>query len=132
MLFSCAGHKTTTNPHNGGMTKTKSGLEYIILRKGTGPSAKEGQEVLIYETTTYLNGTVLYSNENTGAPVKVLIGGHQATDGVDEGLRGMQVGEVRKLILPPYLSKRTTYPDNVSPDSTIVVKVELYKILKKE
>jgi len=84
---------------------------------------------LIYETTSYLNGTILYSNENTGNPVKVLIGGHQATDGVDEGLRGMQIGEIRKLILPPFLSKRTTYPDNISPDSTIVVKIELYKIL---
>src|SRR5271154_6838145 len=91
-----------------GLTTTSSGLKYIILKKGRGAPAKAGQEVLIYETASYRNGTVLFSNENTGNPVKVLIGGHQATDGEDEGLRGMQIGEVRKLILAPFLCKRTT------------------------
>ena len=102
---------------------------YTILKKGTGEKAKEGQEVLIFETTSYLNGIVLYSNENSTTPVKVLIGGQQATKGVDEGLRGMQVGEVRKLIAPPELVKRKSYPPNVSPDSTLVIKIILHKIL---
>ncbi|MBK7873963.1 MAG: FKBP-type peptidyl-prolyl cis-trans isomerase [Saprospiraceae bacterium] len=50
---------------------------------------------------------------------------------MDEGLRGMRVGEVRKLIAPPYLVKRKEYPDNVSPDSTLVIKVILHEILQK-
>jgi len=128
----CINQKSATNSQKmpgTGMIETASGLKYTILKKGSGPFAKAGNEVLIYETTTYLNGTILYSNENTGRPVKVLIGGHQATEGVDEGLRGMQAGEIRKLILTPSLAKRTSYPDNVSPDSSIVVKVELHKIL---
>ncbi|MBL7740175.1 MAG: FKBP-type peptidyl-prolyl cis-trans isomerase [Chitinophagaceae bacterium] len=108
---------------------TQTGLKYKILKNGSGAHAQEGQEVLIFETTSYLNGTVLYSNENSTTPVKVLIGGHQATDGVDEGLRGMQAGEVRKLIAPPYLVKRKSYPGNVSPDSTLVIKIILHKIL---
>jgi FKBP-type peptidyl-prolyl cis-trans isomerase len=111
------------------MIKTASGLQYIILKKGSGPAAKEGQEVLIFETTSYQNGNVLYTNEGTSNPVKVLIGGNQATTAVDEGLRGMQVGEVRKLIALPHLVKRTNYPDNVSPDSTLVLKIILHKIL---
>jgi FKBP-type peptidyl-prolyl cis-trans isomerase len=108
---------------------TPSGLKYTIFKKGSGAPAKEGQEVLIFETTTYLDGTILYSNENSTRPVKVLIGGHQATDGVDEGLRGMLVGEVRKLIAPPNLVKRKSYPPNVSPDSTLIIKIILHKIL---
>jgi len=130
-LLSCTSQNKIpkSGDNNDGMTKTASGLKYIILKKGTGMPAKTGQEVLIFETTTYLNGTILYSNENSANPVKILIGGHQATDGVDEGLRGMQVGEVRKLIVPPYLAKRKTYPDNVSPDSTLSIKIILHKIL---
>lgn len=112
-----------------GIIQTSSGLQYEILKKGKGAPAKAGQAVLIYETTTYLNGTILYSNENTNRPVKVLIGGNQATAAVDEGLRGMRVGEIRKLIAPPYLVKRTQYPDNVSPDSTLVIKIILDKII---
>ncbi len=111
------------------MITTATGLKYSILQKGTGAGAVVGNEVLIYETTTYLDGTVLYSNENTGRPVKVLIGGKQATEGVDEGLRGMQTGEIRKLIVPAHLAKRKSYPANVSPDSTLAIKIALYKIL---
>ena len=112
-----------------GFVTTGTGLKYKILQKGSGPDAKVGQAVLIRETTSYLNGTVLYSNENSGSPVKVLIGGNQATDAVDEGLRGMQEGEVRQLIAPANLVKRKSYPPNVSPDSSLAIKIILHKIL---
>jgi FKBP-type peptidyl-prolyl cis-trans isomerase len=107
---------------------TKSGLNYKILEKGKGIKAKVGDQVFIYETTSYRNGTVLYSNYNSISPVKILIGGNQATTAVDEGLRGMRVGEVRELVAPPYLVKRKGYPPNVSPDSTLVIKMKLDRI----
>lgn len=107
---------------------TKSGLNYKILEKGKGIKAKVGDQVFIYETTSYRNGTVLYSNYNSTSPVKILIGGNQATTAVDEGLRGMRVGEVRELTAPPYLVKRKGYPPNVSPDSTLVIKMKLDRI----
>lgn len=130
ILSGCANqHKVTKSVSKNNYITTSSGLKYTILQKGSGEAAKEGQEVLIFETTSYLDGTVLYSNENSTSPVKVLVGGHQATDGVDEGLRGMQVGEVRRLIAPPELVKRKSYPANVSPDSTLAIKIILYKIL---
>ncbi len=119
LLFSCS---TKT-------VETKSGLRYRILEKGSGKKAAPGDEVLLYETTSYRNGTVLYSNYNSTSPVKVLIGGNQATQAVDEGLRGMRVGEVRELIAAPNLVKRKSYPNNVSPDSTLVIKMKLDKIL---
>lgn len=110
---------------------TKSGLQYRIVEKGTGIKAKAGDEVFIYETTSYRNGTVLYSNYNSKSPVKVLIGGNQATAAVDEGLRGMRVGEIRELTAPHFLVKRKGYPPNVSPDSTLVIKMKLDRIKRK-
>jgi len=107
---------------------TASGLQYRILKKGEGPQAKAGDQVFIFETTTYRDGTVLYSNENTDNPVPVLIGGGQATDAVDEGLRGMQAGEIREMVAPPELVKRKSYPPNLSPDSSLVMTVRLYRI----
>jgi FKBP-type peptidyl-prolyl cis-trans isomerase len=108
---------------------TPSGLKYRVLKRGEGDAARAGNEVLIFETTRYRDGTILYSNEDGGDPIRVLIGGNQATDGVDEGLRGMQVGEVRENIAPPYLVKRKSYPPNVSPDSALVIRLILHKIL---
>jgi FKBP-type peptidyl-prolyl cis-trans isomerase len=113
------------------IVSTKSGLKYRILEKGAGTKAKVGDEVFIYETTSYRNGTVLYSNYNSTSPVKVLIGGNQATAAVDEGLRGMRIGEIRELIAPHFLVKRKNYPPDVSPDSTLVIIIKLDRIESK-
>jgi FKBP-type peptidyl-prolyl cis-trans isomerase len=122
-------NKLAKSAANDGYITTGSGLKYKILQKGSGQQAAAGHEVLIFETTTYLSGTVLYSNENSARPVKVLIGGNQATTAVDEGLRGMQEGEIRYLIATPDLVKRKFYPPNVSPDSALAIKIILHKIL---
>lgn len=120
LFFSCSASKYVETP---------SGLQYTILKKGKGPAAKTGQEILLFETTSYRDGTVLYSNENTGKPVKVKIGGNQATQAVDEALLGMKQGEIKTIIAPPNLVKRTSYPSNTHPDSTLVIKLIIYKIL---
>ncbi len=125
-LNSCM-KQAPTNAYTDYVT-TASGLKYKILKQGTGEPAKEGNEVLIFETTSYRNGTVLYSNESSDRPIPVLIGGNQATKGVDEGLRGMRIGEIREIIAPPDLVIRKSYPPNVSPDSTLVIKLILHKI----
>ena len=129
ILFNCENesHPDTKDKY----LTTPSGLKYKILKKGTGKPAQNGDEVLIFETTSYRNGTILFSNENNANPVKVVIGGDQATAAVDEGLRGMQVGEIRELVAAPDLVRRKTYPPNVSPDSTLVLKLILHKILEK-
>jgi FKBP-type peptidyl-prolyl cis-trans isomerase len=129
-LFSCVSQRKATGSNTTeDYITTASGLKYKIVQRGSGETAKAGQDVLIFETTSYLDGTVLYSNENTANPVRVLIGGNQATDAVDEGLRGMQVGEIRHLLAPPHLVKRKSYPPNVSPDSALAIKIILHKIL---
>lgn len=111
--------------------KTSTGVEFSVLKRGSGPEAKSGQEILLFETTSYRDGTVLYSNEYTSKPVRVLIGGNQATQAVDEALVGMKAGEIKKIIAPPNTVKRKTYPPNVHPDSTLVIKLILSKILQK-
>jgi FKBP-type peptidyl-prolyl cis-trans isomerase len=60
LLLGCANKVISTN----------SGLKYTILTKGTGLKAKSGDEVFIFETTSYLSGTELYSNFNSKTPVK--------------------------------------------------------------
>lgn len=129
-IFICSLVVVIFNNCTNKIIQSPSGLKYQILRKGKGPSAKLGNEILLYETTSYIDGTVLFTNENSGRPVKVLIGGNQATAAVDEALRGMKAGEIKRIIAPPYLVKRKNYPPNVSPDSTLVIKMILDKIVK--
>ena len=109
-----------------------SGLKYMVLKKGKGEIAKEGNEVLIHEKMSYENDSLLFSSYNLPNPIKFLIGGNQVVNGVDEGVRGMKRGEIRKLIVPPSLSKRMGNQTFPHPDSTLVYEVKLIDILSKK
>ena len=73
-MFGCKTIPGDGASKNSGYITMGSGLQFQILKKGEGRAAKEGESILLFETTSYRNGTVLYSNENTNFPVKVLIG----------------------------------------------------------
>lgn len=111
-----------------GTVTTPTGLVYTLVKEGSGPAAHAGQHVLIHETTSFADGRVHYSTRTGGRPLRFLLGGKQVIDGVDEGVTGMSVGERRKLIVPPHLSRRTTYPEGLSPEDTLYHDVELVGI----
>jgi FKBP-type peptidyl-prolyl cis-trans isomerase len=106
---------------------TDSGLVYTVTVEGSGPIARAGQHVLIHETTSFPDGRVFYTTRN-GQPLRFLLGGGQVIDGVDKGVTGMRVGEQRSMVVPPKLSRRSTYPDGLSPDDTLHYEVELIGI----
>lgn len=126
ILFAC---KTTDKSQSGNTTTT--GLTHWILKKGTGAPTKVGHEVLIHETMSYTNGSLIFSSYTMTGPIKVLIGARQVIAGLDEGLIGMKQGEIRKLKVPPSLSKRTDPPAIPHPDSTLIYVVELVEILRR-
>lgn len=127
LLTSCSSTRQATKE-----VTTKSGLRYTVLKIGDGETSKTGQEVAIYEAMGYLSGKQFYSIERPAQPIKFTLGKKQVIDGVDEGVTGMKVGEIRKLIVPPSLSKRSAYPDYLSPDSALLYKVELVEIIKSK
>jgi FKBP-type peptidyl-prolyl cis-trans isomerase len=123
---------TTASPPGAEAPVTSSsGLVYQVVKRGAGPAAKPGQHVLIHETMSLADGTVVYSTRTKNQPVKFQLGGKQVIEGVEEGVRGMQVGERRKLIVPPKLSKRATYPDGLSPEATLYYDIELMEIMQE-
>lgn len=109
-----------------------SGLKYTILKKGKGSVAEAGNEVLIHEKMSYPNDSLLFSSYKQTGPIKFRVGGNQVIDGVDQGVRGMKKGEIRKLIVPPSLSKRMGNQTFPHPDSTLIYQVELVDILLKK
>jgi FKBP-type peptidyl-prolyl cis-trans isomerase len=112
----------------GESTTTKSGLKYETLKKGRGAGAKRDQEVTIHETVTLEDGTKVFSTRDSGRPVTFTLGGGMVIAGLEEGVEGMRVGERRKLTIPPKLSKRKSYPENVPPEATLISEVDLIEI----
>ena len=105
--------------------KTRSGLQYVVLRKGDGKGCpKYGQAVTVHYTGTLLDGRMFDSSVHRGQPATFKIG--QVIEGWNEALQTMSKGEKRTLIIPPELGYGVHgYPGIIPPDSYLVFDVEL-------
>ncbi len=68
---------------------------------GTWPVVKAGDAVSVHYVGKLANGTVFDSSMARGTPFDVKVGGGMVIKGWDVGLVGMQVGGVRRPIIPP-------------------------------
>ena len=105
-------------------TKTKSGLRYIVRKRGKGGRPKYGQVVTVHYSGMLLNGTIFDSSYKRGSPSQFKIG--QVIPGWNEALLEMQKGEKRTLIIPPKLAYgERGYPGVIPPNAYLVFEVEL-------
>ena len=107
-------------------TVTKSGLQYIDKKVGTGPVPKNGQTVSIDYTITV--GDKKIESSPLGQPMVFTLGKDQALKGLEEGVSTMRVGGQRKLLVPPTLGYGNETVAKVPPNSLMVIDVELLEI----
>ena len=85
--------------------KLPSGVIYADLRPGNGGEIKEGSRVNLQWVLRKSNGYFVDSSEVNGSvPFIFTVGDGSAIKGVDEGMRGMKAGGVRRLLIPPSLA----------------------------
>jgi peptidyl-prolyl cis-trans isomerase A (cyclophilin A) len=114
-------------------TKSQSGLEYTVIKEGTGKNPREGQAVLVHYEIWMNEGTMTshydydkgeyvhdihdstYDKNNPfSGPVKIVISEKtpldeiytkgQSIKGLDEALLNMKVGAKKALLIPPHLA----------------------------
>ena len=105
-------------------------LEIEDLTVGAGAEAINGDKVTVHYTGWLTDGTKFDSSLDRGQPFSFKIGARQVIEGWDRGLRGMQVGGVRKLTIPPELAygDRAVGGGLIPANSTLVFEIRLLKI----
>jgi FKBP-type peptidyl-prolyl cis-trans isomerase len=85
--------------------KLTSGVIYADLRPGSGDAAKQGSRVNMQWVLRKSNGYFVDSSErNESVPFIFTVGDGTAIAGLDEAVRGMKVGGVRRVLIPPSLA----------------------------
>lgn len=94
-----------TPTQEGGITmyKTNTGLKYIELEPGTGPSPRYGQLCAIQYTAYLKLPTESKPQKYDTNSFLIKHGNGRIIAGLDEGLHTMKVGGQRRLIIPPKL-----------------------------
>ncbi len=105
---------------------TASGLKYLDMKVGDGPSPLPGQTCVMHYTGWLTNGTKFDSSVDRGTPFEFPLGQHRVIAGWDEGVATMKVGGKRKLTIPPQLGYGARGAGAViPPNATLVFDVEL-------
>ena len=113
--------------------KTDSGLQYEVVKEGSGETPKPAQKVTVHYTGWLDNngepGTKFDSSVDRGEPFTFKIGIGQVISGWDEGVMSMKVGEKRRLIIPADLGYGARGAGRIiPPNATLIFDVELIKI----
>jgi FKBP-type peptidyl-prolyl cis-trans isomerase len=110
-----------------GVTTTKSGLQYEVLKAAEGPKPKVTDTVSVHYKGTLLNGKEFDSSYSRGQPASFPLQG--VIPGWTEALQLMSVGSKYKLFLPSTIAygENGSGPD-IGPNETLIFEVELLKI----
>lgn len=112
----------------GAMTRTESGLYYEDLDPGSGLAAREGH-VLDTHYTGWLTTGEEFGTSRDGTPYSFQLGRHQVPRGIEEGVTGMRIGGVRRLVVPPALAYGARgQPPTIPPSATLIYEIELLEI----
>src|SRR5258706_6312652 len=118
-----------TQAPRGNVMTTASGLQYIELAAGSGPTPKPGELVSVHYTGTLTDGTVFDSSYQRNEPITFPIGRRQVIPGWDEGIGLMKKGGKARLIIPPDLAYGAQGAGGViPPNATLIFEVELVDI----
>jgi len=114
-----------------GVVTLPSGLQYKILKEGTGPKPAAQDTVVCNYRGTLLDNTEFDSSEKHGGPASFPV--NQVIKGWTEALQLMPVGSKWQLFVPSELAygSRQAGPQ-IGPNSTLIFEVELLSIKEKE
>ncbi|AEI77995.1 FKBP-type peptidyl-prolyl cis-trans isomerase [Cupriavidus taiwanensis] len=115
------------------MQTTPSGLQYEDTTVGAGAEATAGKHVTVHYTGwLYENGQAgrkFDSSKDRNDPFVFPLGAGHVIRGWDEGVQGMKVGGVRRLVIPADLGYGARGAGGViPPNATLLFEVELLAV----
>ena len=117
------------NSLNAGVKKLPSGLQYKVIKEGSGESPDDNDVVTVHYTGTLVDGTVFDSSRERGEPIEFPVNGVIA--GWTEALKLMKPGSQFMLYIPADLAYGDKKTGPIPEGSTLIFDVELLKIEKK-
>jgi FKBP-type peptidyl-prolyl cis-trans isomerase FklB len=115
------------NSKKEGVVTLPSGLQYKVVKKGTGKKPGPTDGVTVHYKGTLIDGTEFDSSYKRGEPVSFPVGG--VIPGWTEALQLMEEGSKWQLFIPAKLAYGERGAGaQIGPNSTLIFEVELLKV----
>jgi FKBP-type peptidyl-prolyl cis-trans isomerase len=117
------------NSKREGVETTPSGLQYRVVRQGTGPSPTLNDKVRCHYRGTMLDGTEFDNSANHGGPAEFRV--DEVIAGWTEALQKMRVGDKWQLFVPGELAYgMNPRPESgIEPNSLLIFDIELLEVV---
>jgi FKBP-type peptidyl-prolyl cis-trans isomerase FklB len=111
-----------------GVTTLPSGLQYKVLKQGTGPKPKANETVTVHYEGKLIDGTIFDSSLKRGQPTSFPV--NQVIAGWTEALQLMPVGSTWQLFIPSNLAygEKPRPGGPIGPNAVLTFEVQLIKI----
>lgn len=114
------------NAKKKGVKTLESGLQYKILKKGSGAYPKATDMVTVHYKGNLINGTEFDNSYKRGEPA--IFRADSCIHGWVEALQIMNEGAKWKVFIPPHLAYGDRGAGLISPNSTLVFNLELISV----
>jgi FKBP-type peptidyl-prolyl cis-trans isomerases 1 len=119
------------NKTKAGVITLESGMQYEILKEGTGPKPTIEQTVKCHYHGTLIDGTEFDSSVTRGEPAQFPVGG--VIQGWTEALQLMPVGSKWKLYIPGNLAYGEQGAGvEIGPNQLLIFELELLEIVENQ
>jgi FKBP-type peptidyl-prolyl cis-trans isomerase FkpA len=104
------------------------------VRVGTGGDAVAGKLVTVHYTGWFYNSTrteskgPVFDSSIDGEPFEFALGFGEVIAGWDQGVAGMRVGGIRRLVIPPSLAYGSFRNSSIPPNATLLFEIELLEV----
>ncbi|MCY4339134.1 MAG: FKBP-type peptidyl-prolyl cis-trans isomerase [Gammaproteobacteria bacterium] len=115
-----------SNKDKEGIVALDNGLQYRIVRPGTGPKPQAGGEVSVHYRGTLLDGREFDSSYQRGEPTRLSL--NRVIRGWQLALPMMQTGAKWQLYIPAELAYGGAGQGAIGPDETLIFEVELVAV----
>jgi FKBP-type peptidyl-prolyl cis-trans isomerase FklB len=117
----------TKNATLPGVTRLPSGLQYEVLRQGSGPKPTSEDAVVAHYRGSHIDGTEFDGTDPEGEPATFPLRG--VVPGWQEALPLMAVGSKWRLWLPPDLAYgEAGSPPAIEPNEVLVFEIDLIEV----
>jgi FKBP-type peptidyl-prolyl cis-trans isomerase FkpA len=126
-IFLAACGDSPTSPNNADYSQSD-------LRVGTGADALTGRVVTVNYTGWFYNASapegkgVQFDSSVGQTPFSFTLGAGQVIRGWEQGVQGMKVGGIRRLVIPPSLAYGQSRYGPIPPNATLVFEIELVEV----
>lgn len=109
-----------------GVVTTNSGLQYLVIKQGTGKQPASDSRVKVHYEGRLVDGTVFDSSIDRGEPLTFPL--DQVIAGWTEGVQLMKEGAKYRFFIPASLAYGETGANAIPPNNVVIFDVELLEV----